>query len=86
MTTYKRGNEFITKEEVTREQKLINLYNQVHGTSLTTESVGITTINVTSNIKQDNSYKYFAYMIRNGKPFKPDVVHAEEKREALRKR
>lgn len=90
MTYYKKNHELLDAKEVARQKKLINLYNQVNGTSINTASVGISTIHKDvcpcSVFKSNCSYKYFGYMIRNGKPFKPDVVHAEERREALRKK
>lgn len=86
MTIYKRNHKAIDKANVTKEQKLINMYNQLYGTNYTVESVGIDIIkkNKATARPTTNSNKYFAYHFRTGKVFKPDVVHAEEKRKELK--
>lgn len=86
MTIYKKNNEVISKASVAKEQKLINMYNQLYGTNYTVESVGIDVIkkNKGTTRPTTNNNKYFAYYFRTGEVFKPDVVHAEEKRKELK--
>lgn len=86
MTIYKKNNEVISKASVVKEQKLINMYNQLYGTNYTVESVGIDVIrkNKATARPTTNSNKYFTYYFRTGEVFKPDVVHAEEKRKELK--
>lgn len=87
MTIYKRNHKAIDKANVTKEQKLINMYNQLYGTDYTIESVGIEVTEkkrVTTRPITGQASKYFAYHFRTGEVFKPDVVHAEEKRKELK--
>lgn len=69
-TSYKNLNtgERITRKEAAETAKLINLYNQVHGTDYNMTSVGIQTIVCTHHGKELNN-AHFAYLLRNGKPF-----------------
>lgn len=86
MTIYKKNNEVISKASVTKEQKLINMYNQLYGTNYTVESVGIDVIkkNKATTRPVTNNNKYFAYLLRTGEVFNPQKVHAEEKRKELK--
>lgn len=87
MTIYKRNHKAIDKANVTKEQKLINMYNQLYGTDYTIESVGIEVVKRNRvGIRKPTGCadKYFAYRFRTGEVFKPDVVHAEEKRKELK--
>lgn len=63
------------------------MYNQLYGTDYTVESVGIEVTRrkrVTTRPTTGVTDKYFAYHLRTGEIFKPDVVHAEEKRKELK--
>lgn len=88
MTIYKRNRELINKSEVTRQQKLVNLYNQERGTDYTIESVGIETIKIRKGsvpqTQTNVTNRYFGYRYRTGQAFNPSKVHAEEKRKELK--
>lgn len=87
MIYYKRDKKIIDTKDVTKEKKLINMYNQLYGTDYTIDSVGIEVCHrekVNPTIKTGKPDKYFGYLFRTGKVFKPDVVHAEEKRQELK--
>lgn len=87
MTIYKRNYKAIDKADVVKEQKLINMYNQLYGTDYTIQSVGIEVTKknrVTTKPTTGQASKYFAYHFRTGQVFNPDIVHAEEKRKELK--
>ncbi len=86
MIYYKRERKIMDAEDVAKEQKLINMYNQLYGTDYTVESVGIEICHreKVNPVKTGQTDKYFGYLFRTGKVFKPDVVHAEEKRKELK--
>lgn len=66
------SRERVSNKEVNNQNKLLSLYNQVHGTTYTLDSVGIQKVVRTVS---DSSYhgtpdKNFGFFKRNGVPYR----------------
>ena len=77
MTVYKQNNKAVNKGQYDKQQKLINLYNQVNGTDYNTASVGLSKERINrqaSNIPTNNNANnlLFGHYRRTGTAYNPN--------------
>lgn len=81
MTVYKQNNKAVNKGQYDKQQKLINLYNQVKGTDYNTASVGLSKerINRTFNnaLTNNDNNPLFGHYRRTGTAYNPNKKDKE---------
>ena len=59
--TYKMNGMVLSEKEVKQKKKVLGLYNQMHNTNFTLESLGITTIDCQLNNAKRTNRVLFGY-------------------------